>query len=175
MKWTGLNELREQFLSFFESKGHTRLPSFPLVPHGRQEPAADQLRHGTDEKILPWHGDPAQQPGNHLPEVHPHAGHRATSAKPPATAPILRCWATSPSAITLRKKPPPGPGNSSPRCWSCRWTGCGCPSTRMTTRRSTSGPKRWAWRPDRIVRLGKEDNFWEHRFRPLRPLLRNLF
>ena len=32
MKWTGLNELREQFLSFFESKGHTRLPSYPLVP-----------------------------------------------------------------------------------------------------------------------------------------------
>ena len=32
MEWTGLNELREKFLSFFESKGHTRLPSFPLVP-----------------------------------------------------------------------------------------------------------------------------------------------
>ena len=32
MKWTGLNELREQFLSFFESKGHTRLPSSSLVP-----------------------------------------------------------------------------------------------------------------------------------------------
>ncbi len=32
MKWTGLNELRESFLSFFESKGHLRLDSFPLVP-----------------------------------------------------------------------------------------------------------------------------------------------
>ena len=32
MKWTGLNELREKYLSFFESKSHTRLPSFPLVP-----------------------------------------------------------------------------------------------------------------------------------------------
>lgn len=32
MKWTGLNELREKYLSFFESKGHLRLPSFPLVP-----------------------------------------------------------------------------------------------------------------------------------------------
>ena len=32
MEWTGLNELREKFLSFFESKQHTRLPSFPLVP-----------------------------------------------------------------------------------------------------------------------------------------------
>ena len=31
-KCYGLNELREMFLTFFESKGHLRLPSFPLVP-----------------------------------------------------------------------------------------------------------------------------------------------
>ena len=34
MKWTSLNDLREKYLSFFESKGHLRLPSFPLVPIG---------------------------------------------------------------------------------------------------------------------------------------------
>ena len=34
MKWTSLNDLRESFLSFFESKGHIRLPSFSLVPRG---------------------------------------------------------------------------------------------------------------------------------------------
>ena len=34
MQWTGLNELREKYLSFYESKGHLRLPSFPLVPQG---------------------------------------------------------------------------------------------------------------------------------------------
>ena len=34
MEWTGLNELREKYLSFFESKGHLRLPSFPLIPKG---------------------------------------------------------------------------------------------------------------------------------------------
>ncbi len=32
MKWTSLNELREKYLQFFESKGHLRLPSYPLVP-----------------------------------------------------------------------------------------------------------------------------------------------
>ena len=34
MKWTSLNDLREKYLSFFESKGHLRLPSFSLIPQG---------------------------------------------------------------------------------------------------------------------------------------------
>jgi len=34
MKWTGLNELREKYLAFFESKGHLRAPSASLIPHG---------------------------------------------------------------------------------------------------------------------------------------------
>ncbi len=32
MKWTSLNDIREKYLSFFESKGHLRHKSFPLVP-----------------------------------------------------------------------------------------------------------------------------------------------
>jgi hypothetical protein len=31
-KYYGLNELREMFLHFFETKGHLRLPSFSLIP-----------------------------------------------------------------------------------------------------------------------------------------------
>lgn len=33
MKYLGVNEIREAFLQFFESKDHLRLPSFSLVPH----------------------------------------------------------------------------------------------------------------------------------------------
>ncbi len=33
MQWTSLNDLREKYLAYFESKGHLRLPSYPLVPH----------------------------------------------------------------------------------------------------------------------------------------------
>ncbi len=33
MKWTSLNDLRESYLSFFESKDHLRLGSFSLVPN----------------------------------------------------------------------------------------------------------------------------------------------
>ena len=33
MKWTSLNDLREKFLSFFESHGHVRLKSFSLIPN----------------------------------------------------------------------------------------------------------------------------------------------
>ncbi|MCL2301181.1 MAG: alanine--tRNA ligase [Firmicutes bacterium] len=34
MEWTGLNELREKFLAFYEGKGHLRMPSFSLIPQG---------------------------------------------------------------------------------------------------------------------------------------------
>ena len=33
MRPMGVNEIRESFLAFFESKDHLRLPSASLVPH----------------------------------------------------------------------------------------------------------------------------------------------
>jgi alanyl-tRNA synthetase len=36
MKFMGVNELREKFLSFFEQKGHLRLPSFSLIPQSEK-------------------------------------------------------------------------------------------------------------------------------------------
>ncbi len=38
MKWTSLNELREKYLQFFESKEHLRLNSFSLVPNNDKSP-----------------------------------------------------------------------------------------------------------------------------------------
>ncbi len=34
MEWQGLNDLREKFLQFFESKNHTRMASASLIPQG---------------------------------------------------------------------------------------------------------------------------------------------
>ena len=34
MKYMSVSELREMFLQFFEGKGHRRLPSASLIPHG---------------------------------------------------------------------------------------------------------------------------------------------
>ena len=97
----GLNELREMFLKFFETKGHLRLPSFSLIPQndaslllinsgmapmkpwftGEQEPPRHRvttcqkcIRTG-DEELLPGHQDSAQKACNHLPEVHPYPGY----------------------------------------------------------------------------------------------------
>lgn len=73
-KYYGLNELREMFLSFFESKGHLRLPSFPLVPEN--DPSLLLINAGMSP-MKPWFKGrrSPSPPGVHLPEVHPHRGH----------------------------------------------------------------------------------------------------
>ena len=51
MEKYGLNELREMFLSFFESKGHLRLPSFSLIP---QNDASLLLINSGMAPMKPW-------------------------------------------------------------------------------------------------------------------------
>lgn len=51
MKKYGLNELREMFLSFFESKDHLRLPSFSLIP---QNDASLLLINSGMAPMKPW-------------------------------------------------------------------------------------------------------------------------
>lgn len=51
MEKLGLNELREKFLSFFESKGHLRLPSFSLIP---QNDASLLLINSGMAPMKPW-------------------------------------------------------------------------------------------------------------------------
>ncbi len=47
----GLNELREMYLRFFETKGHLRLPSFPLIP---QNDASVLLVVAGMQPLKPW-------------------------------------------------------------------------------------------------------------------------
>ena len=51
MRKYGLNELRELFLSFFEEKGHLRLPSFPLIP--QNDPSLLLVNSGM-APMKPW-------------------------------------------------------------------------------------------------------------------------
>ncbi|MGI6027806.1 MAG: alanine--tRNA ligase [Candidatus Heteroscillospira sp.] len=51
MPYYGLNQLREMFLTFFESKGHLRLPSFSLIP---QNDASLLLINSGMAPMKPW-------------------------------------------------------------------------------------------------------------------------
>ena len=69
----GLNELREMFLRFFESKGHLRLPSFSLIP---QNDKSILLINAGMTPMKPWFKGEEEPPRLHLPEVHPHGRYR---------------------------------------------------------------------------------------------------
>ena len=68
-KYYGLNELREMFLHFFETKGHLRLPSFSLIP---QNDASLLLINSGMAPMKPFFTGTR----DHLSEVHPHRRHR---------------------------------------------------------------------------------------------------
>ena len=72
MKWTGLNDLREMFLSFFESKGHTRLPSFPLIPQGDKSLLLINSGMAPLKKYFLGQATPPEHQGDHLSEMYPY-------------------------------------------------------------------------------------------------------
>ena len=113
MKAYGVNELREMFLSFFESKDHLRLPSFSLVP---QNDKSILLINAGMTPMKPWFtgragtaAPAASAPARSVsaPEI------SKTSARPRATALTSKCSATSPSAITSSTRQSHGAGSSS--------------------------------------------------------------
>ena len=146
MKWTGLNELREKYLQFFESKGHLRLPSFSLVPNGDKSlllinsGMAPMKKYFTGEVTPPRNRVTTCQKCIRTPDIE-------RVALPPAMVLILKCWEISLLEIILSMRLPLGLGSSAPRCWSCLLSGFGFPFTRMTTRLSTFGPRRSGWIP----------------------------
>ena len=76
MKKYGVNDLREMYLSFFETKGHLRLPSFSLIP---QNDASLLLINSGMAPMKPYftgEQEPPRHRVTHLPEVHPHRRHR---------------------------------------------------------------------------------------------------
>ena len=96
MQWTGLNELREKYLSFFESKGHLRLDSFPLVP--KNDPSLLLINSGM-APMKKWFLAQEEPPR-----------HRVTTC---CRLLCVRCWAT----MSIRLAPirtPRSPTSTSP-------------------------------------------------------------
>lgn len=158
MEWTGLNELREKFLSFFESKGHLRLPSYPLVPKD-------------DKSLLLINSGMAPMKKFFTGEVTPPRKRVTTCQKCIRTPDIervgitarhgtfLKCSATFRSAITLKATRPPGPGNSLQRYWRCRRISFMSLFLKTTTRHMISGQNRSAFPPTIWYALGKRTTF----------------
>ena len=109
MKKFGVNELREMFLKFFETKGHLRLPSFSLIP---QNDASLLLINSGMAPMKPYFTGEQEPPRHRVCTCQKciRTGDIENIGKT-VTAPILRCWATSPLAITSKKRRFRGPGS----------------------------------------------------------------
>ena len=170
MEKYGLNDLREKFLSFFESKGHLRLPSFSLIP---QNDASLLLINSGMAPMKPWFTGEQEPPR-----------HRVTTCqKCIRTGDIDNIGHTARHGTYFEML-----GNFSfgdyfkheAIAWSWefltspQWLGIDpdrlYPSVYLE---DDEAAKIWHEEigipNERITRLGKEDNFWEHGSGPCGP------
>ena len=112
------SEIRHSFLEFFREKHHTIVPSSPLLPDA-PKPPLHQRRHEPVRAHLPRPGPVPlhPRPRRRHPEMHPRRRQaqrprgRRLRHLPPHLLRNARQLVSS--ATTSRKKPSPGPGNSS--------------------------------------------------------------
>lgn len=168
MKWTSLNDLREKYLSFFESKGHLRLDSFSLVPNG-------------DKSLLLINSGMAPMKKYFTGEVTPPRNRVTTCQKCIRTPDIENVGKTARHGTFFEML-----GNFSfgdyfkkeATAWA--WEFCTqvleMPVDKLYVtiyENDDEAFEIWTKQngvaPDHIVRLGKEDNFWEHGSGPCGP------
>ena len=165
----GLNELREMFLSYFESKGHLRLPSFSLIP-----PANDKSLLLINSGMAPmktWFTGEEEPPRHRV----------CTCQKCIRTGDIENIGKTDRHGTYFEML-----GNFSfgdyfkkeaiPFCWEFLTKVVGLEEDRLYPSIYLDDDEAFEiWNKDigipadRIFRFGKEDNFWEHGSGPCGP------
>ena len=168
MQWTGLNELREKYLSFFESKGHLRLPSYSLIPKD-------------DNSLLLINSGMAPMKKFFTGEVTPPRKRVTTCQKCIRTGDIENVGITDRHGTFFEML-----GNFSfgdyfkkeaiPWAWEFCTKVMEMPVDRLWVTIYLDDDEAYdIWTkdvgvdPSHIVRLGKEDNFWEHGSGPCGP------
>ena len=168
MQWTGLNELREKYLHYFETKGHLRLGSFPLVP--KDDPSLLLINSGM-APMKKWFLGQEEPPR-----------HRVTTCQKCIRTPdIERVGITARHGCFFEML-----GNFSfqdyfkkeviPWAWEFLTKELEIPADRLYISVYQEDDEAYdIWTKevgipeDHMVRLGKEDNFWEHGSVPCGP------
>ncbi len=168
MEWTSLNDLREKYLSFFESKGHLRHKSFPLVPID-------------DKSILLINAGMTPLKKFFTGELEPPRHRMTTCQKCIRTPDIERVGITARHGTYFEML-----GNFSfgdyfkeeaiPWAWEFCTEVLELPKDKLWVTIYLDDDEAFdIWHnkvgvpAERIVRLGKEDNFWEHGSGPCGP------
>ncbi len=168
MEWTSLNDLREKYLSFFESKGHLRLGSFSLVPNN-------------DKSLLLINSGMAPMKKFFTGEVTPPRTRVTTCQKCIRTPDLERVGHTARHGTYFEML-----GNFSfgdyfkeeaiPWAWEFLTKTLEIPENLLWPSVYEEDEEAYAiWRDkigvpeEHIVRLGKADNFWEHGTGPCGP------